>query len=169
MRSQSHGPGRTKSLPCGNRLPSRAHPRMPRRPSRRLLNGVPFRPRWLVPEPIESRGVGGEPGCARPRTRRRARGDREGAGLVAAKPVRTSHPNQWTYVIMWNHPCCPNLWHLSEFDGCRRRVSIHHIPNIGMTRTVGQILVVQLLGHRRTCHTAPTGPMVLLSLVEGTI
>src|SRR5258708_35869189 len=34
-----------------------------------------------------------------------------------------------------------------------------------MARTIGQILGVQLLGHRRTCHIAPTDPTVHLNPV----
>jgi hypothetical protein len=80
-----------------------------------------------------------------------------------------SHPNHWTYSIRWNHPRCPNLWYAPEFGGHRGGVSMGHVPNIGMTRTIGQILAVQLLGHRRTCHTSTTGPMVRLSPVDGMI
>src|SRR5208282_1522335 len=35
-----------------------------------------------------------------------------------------------------------------------------------MARIVGHILTVQLHGHRRTCHTTPTGPTVRLSPVD---
>jgi hypothetical protein len=47
------------------------------------------------------------------------------------------------------------------------RVSTTYIPNVGMARTIGQILVIQLLGHRRTCRTSPTGPMVRLNPATG--
>jgi len=57
----------------------------------------------------------------------------------------------------------PSVWF------CGRRVSTRYVPNIGMARTIGQILVIQLLGHRRTCHTSQTGPMVRLSPATGMI
>ena len=50
----------------------------------------------------------------------------------------------------------------------RTEEGIHHIPNVGMARTISQILAIQLLGHRRTCHTSPTGPMVRLNPATGT-
>jgi hypothetical protein len=43
------------------------------------------------------------------------------------------------------------------------RVSSPHVPNIGIAGTVGKILAIRMLGHRRTCHTTPTGPMIHLS------
>lgn len=83
--------------------------------------------------------------------------------------VCSSHPNQWARTIRWNHPRCQNKWHVVRFDSRAGRVSSTHVPNVGMARTVGQILVIQLLGHRRTCRTSPTGLMVGISPVKGMI
>src|SRR6478735_12239099 len=46
------------------------------------------------------------------------------------------------------------------------RVSRLYVPNVGIARTIGESLVIRLLGHRSTCHTTPTGPMIRLSPVD---
>ena len=40
-----------------------------------------------------------------------------------------------------------------------------HVPNVGMARTIGHILAVHLLGHRRTCRTSPIKLIVGFSLI----
>lgn len=98
----------------------------------------------------------GEPGVFRPK-RPSAAGS---FGLVS--PGYASHPNQWACSIKWNHPRCPN--YSAERVSCPNgRVSRQHVPNIGITGTVGKSPAIRMLGHRRTCHTTPTGPMIHLS------
>ena len=56
----------------------------------------------------------------------------------------------------------PSEW----FRSFRARVSSGYVPTVGITRTIGKSLVIRLLGHRRTGHTAPTGPTVRLNPVD---
>ena len=78
-----------------------------------------------------------------------------------------SHPNDWARLIWWNHPRCQNKWHVVRFGLRSYGYRAQYVPNVGMARTIGQILVIQLLGHRRTCRTSPTGPMVRLNPATG--
>ena len=172
-------PGRGIPPACGSAGPlARSQQRVTGALARRGSKGSPgAEPGPRKPEVQRSAGVAPSSSIARrhlaPPTRRpdyrgsapssrratqapppRAIGD-GGRGLPMASPILCQPSQPLGSLDRWNHPRCQNKWHVVRFGFRPYGYRAQYVPNVGMARTIGQILVIQLLGHRRTCQTSP--------------